>query len=106
MPLAFGAKGPQGSSQSSKNCAGSDCSRVDDAMPDAPTQSDTASTTPIKCKLPIITMDYERIDTYLTEIGALDEIVDALDRMTCLAQHAKGIWLTRAGCLRLGKKLR
>jgi len=87
MPLASRAKGPQGSSQRSESCTGSDCSRVDDAMPDASTQPDTATTTPIECKLPTITMDYERIDTYLTEIGAPDEIVDALDRITCLAQH-------------------
>ena len=33
-------------------------------------------------------MDYERIDTYLTEIGASDEILDTLDRITCLAQRA------------------
>ena len=91
MPLTSGAKGPQGGSQRSESCTGSDGSRVDDAMPDTPTQPDTATTTPIECKLPTITMDYERIDTYLTEIGALDEIVDALDRITCLAQHAEGI---------------
>jgi hypothetical protein len=60
-------------------------------MPDAPTQPDTTSTTLIESKLPIILSDYERIDTYLTEIRAPDEIVDALDRITCLAQHAKGI---------------
>jgi hypothetical protein len=36
-------------------------------------------------------MDYEQIDAYLTEIGAPDEIVEALDRITCLAQHAEGI---------------
>jgi hypothetical protein len=36
-------------------------------------------------------MDYEQIDTYLTEIEAADEIVDALERITCLAQHAEGI---------------
>jgi hypothetical protein len=60
-------------------------------MPDAPTQPDTEATTPIESKLPTILSDYERIDTYLTEIGAPDEIVDALDRITCLAQHAKGI---------------
>jgi len=83
--MASRAKGPLGSSRRSKSCTGSDCSRVDDAMPD------TASTTLIKCKLPTITIDYERINTYLTEIRALDEIVDALDRIICLAQHAKGI---------------
>jgi hypothetical protein len=85
MPLASRAKGPLGSSQRSESCASSDCSRVDDAMPDAPTQPDTASTTPIESKLPTILTDYERIDTYLTKIRALDEIVDALDRITCLA---------------------
>jgi len=36
-------------------------------------------------------MDYERNDIYLIEIGALDEIVDALDKITCLAKHAEGI---------------
>jgi hypothetical protein len=41
--------------------------------------------------LPTILTDYERINTYLTEIGALDDIVDVLDKITCLAQHAKGI---------------
>ena len=86
MPLASKAKGPLGSSQRSGSCASS---RVDDAMPDAPTQPDTASTTPIESKLSTILLDYERIDTYLTEIGAPDEIVDALDRITCLAQHAE-----------------
>jgi hypothetical protein len=60
-------------------------------MLDAPTQLDTASTTLIESKLPTILSDYEGIDTYLTEIRALDEIVDALDRITCLAQYAKGI---------------
>ena len=89
--MAFGAKGPLGSSQRSESCAGSNCSRVDDAMPDASTQPDTAATTPIECKLPTILMDYEQIDAYLTEIGAPDEIVAALDRITCLAQHAEGI---------------
>ena len=54
-------------------------------MPDASTQPDTAATTPIECKLPTILMDYEQIDAYLTEIGAPDEIVAALDRITCLA---------------------
>jgi hypothetical protein len=54
-------------------------------MPDAPTQLDTVATTLIKSKLPIILADYKRINTYLTEIRALDEIVDALDRITCLA---------------------
>jgi hypothetical protein len=36
-------------------------------------------------------MDYERIDAYLTEIGAPDEIGEAPGRITCLAQHAQGI---------------
>ncbi len=85
MPMASGAKGPLGSSRRSESCTGSDCSRVDDAMPDAPTQLDTTTTTLIECKLPKITIDYERINTYLTEIGASDEIVDALNRITCLA---------------------
>jgi len=70
MLLASGAKGLQGSNQGSESCTGSDCSRVDDSLPDTPTQQDTAATAPIGRKLPTITMDYERIDTYLTEIGA------------------------------------
>ena len=91
MPLASKAKGPLGSSQRSESCASSDCSCVNNAMPDAPTQLDTASTTLIKSKLSTILSDYKQINTYLTEIRALDKIVDALDRITCLAQHAKGI---------------
>jgi hypothetical protein len=79
MPLASRAKGPPGSSQRSESCAGSDCSRVDDAMPDAPTQLDTASTTPIESKLPTILTDYEQIDTYLAEIGAPDDIRDVFN---------------------------
>lgn len=85
MPLASRANRPQGGNQRSESCTSSDCSRVDDAMPDAPTLPDTATTTLSKCKLLTITMDYERIDTYLTKIGALDEIADALDRIACLA---------------------
>ena len=91
MPLASKAKGLLGGSQRSESCTSSDCSRVDDAMLDTPTQPDTATTTPIKSTLPTIIMDYERINTYLTEIGAPDEILDALDRITCLAKHAESI---------------
>lgn len=54
-------------------------------MLDAPTQPDTATTTFIKCKLPAIIIDYKQIDTHLTEIKALDEIVDVLDKITYLA---------------------
>jgi len=81
MPLASRAKDLQDGSQRSESCTGSDGSRVNDA----PTQPDTATTYPIGCKLPTITIDYERINTYLTEIIAPDEIVDALDKITCLA---------------------
>jgi len=59
-----------------------------DALLDAPTQLDTATTILAECTLPIIIIDYKRINAYLTEIGALDEIVEALDRIACLAQHA------------------
>jgi len=89
MPLASKASGSLGSSQ--RSAGGSDCDRDDampDAPPDAPTQPDTATTTPAECTLPTIIIDYERIDAYLTEIGAPDEIVEALDRIACLAQHA------------------
>jgi hypothetical protein len=57
----------------------------DDAMTDATTQPDTATTTPIECTPPTIIADYEQIDAYLTEIEAPDEIGEALDRITCLA---------------------
>jgi len=57
-------------------------------MLDALTQLDTATTTLVECILPTILIDYEQIDAYLTEIGALNEIVEALDRIACLAQHA------------------
>jgi hypothetical protein len=60
-------------------------------MPDAPTQPNTATTTLTEYILPSIFIDYKHIDTYLTEIGALDKIVEALDRVACLAQHAQGI---------------
>jgi len=73
---------PLASEASSSNF---DC---DDAMTDAPTQPDTATTALAECTLPTILIDYERIDAYLTEIGAADEIVEAIDRIACLAQHA------------------
>ena len=60
-------------------------------MLDTLTQLDIVSTTFIKSKLFIILLNYKRINTYLTEIRALDKIVDALDKITYLAQHAKGI---------------
>jgi len=91
MPLASEASGSVGNSQRSAGSAsGSNCD-CDDAMPDAPTQPDTATTTPAECTLPTILIDYEQIDAYLTEIGASNEIVEALDRIACLAQHAQGI---------------
>jgi hypothetical protein len=54
-------------------------------MLDAPTQLDTEATTLIKSKLLTILLDYKQINTYLTKIGALNKIVDALDKITCLA---------------------
>jgi len=59
-----------------------------DALLDAPTQLDTATTILAECTLPTIIINYKQIDAYLTEIGAPDEIVEALDRIACLAQHA------------------
>jgi hypothetical protein len=89
MPVASKASGLQGNSQRSAGCdRDRDC---DDARTDATIQPDTATTTPIECTLPTIIADYEQIDAYLTEIGAPDEIGEALDRITCLAQYAQGI---------------
>jgi hypothetical protein len=73
------------SAASDRDC---DC---DDATTDTTTPPDTATTTPIECTLPTIIADYEQTDAYLTEIGAPDEIGEALDRIICLAQHAQGI---------------
>ena len=70
MPLASEASGsPDNSQRSAGSDGSSECDR-DDAMSDAPTQQDTATTTPAECTLPTIIMDYEKIDAYLTEIGA------------------------------------
>jgi hypothetical protein len=91
MPLASEASGALGNSRRSVSSAGGSDRDRDDAMSDAPTQLDTATTTPAECTLPIILMNYERIDAYLTEIGAPDEIGEALDRITSLAQHAQDI---------------
>ena len=88
MPLASEASGSLGNSQRSVGSAGGSDRDCDDAMSDAPTQPDTATTTPAECTLPTILMDYEQIDAYLTEIGAPDAIGEALDRISCLAQHA------------------
>ena len=91
MPLASEASGSLGNSQRSAGSAGSRDRDCDDAMSDAPTQPDTATTTPAECTLPSILIDYELIDAYLSEIGAPDAIAAALDRIACLAQHAQGI---------------
>jgi len=88
MPLAFKASSLAGNSQRSTSSASSSNCDCNDAMPDAPTQLDTATTTLAECTLPIILIDYKQIDAYLIEIGASDEIVEALDRIACLAQHA------------------
>ena len=80
MPLDSEASGSPGNSQRSAGSNGSSERDRDDAMSDAPSQQDTATTTPAECTLPTIIMDYEKIDAYLTEIGGPDEITEALDR--------------------------
>jgi hypothetical protein len=92
MPVASEANRPPGGSQRSEGCTGSDGSRdINNAMLDAPTQPNTETTTPLECQLPSILIDYERINTYLTENGAPEDVVDALDRITCLAKDAESI---------------
>ena len=91
MPLAFKASGLAGNSQRSTSSTSSSNCDCNNAMLDAPTQLDTATTILVECTLPIILIDYKQIDAYLTEIGALDKIVEVLDRIACLAQHAQGI---------------
>jgi hypothetical protein len=90
MPLAPEASGLLGNSQCSSagGSAGGSDRDCDDTMSDAPTQPDTATTTLAKCTLPAILMDYKRIDAHSTKIGALDKLGEALDRITCPAQHA------------------
>ena len=91
MPLALRAKGLLGSSQHSKSYASSNSSYVNNTMLDTSTQLDIVLTTFIKSKLLTILLDYKQINTYLTKIKALDKIVNMLDKITCLVQHAKGI---------------
>ena len=91
MPLASKAKGLLGSSQYNKSYVSSNYSRVNNIMLNVSTQLNTVSTTLIKSKLFTILLDYKQINTYLTKIKALDKIADMLNKITYLAQHAKGI---------------
>ena len=91
MPLALKAKKLLDSSQYSKSYASSNYSCINNTMLDTPTQLDIALTTLIKSKLLIILLNYKQINIYLTKIKALDKIVNTLDKITCLAQHAKDI---------------
>ena len=91
MPLASEASGSPGNSQRGASSDSSSIRDRDNAMLDAPSQPGIATTTLAECTLLTIIMDYEKIDAYLTEIGAPDEIAYALDWIAYLAQQAQGI---------------
>ena len=62
----------------------------DDAV-DASSSRPTTPTTNEEDTQSNILLDYELIDTFLAEVGASDAVQDALNRITCLAQHVASV---------------
>ena len=74
-------------SQRSSRGGSGDC----DALVDASSSRPTTPTTHEEDTQSNILLDYELIDTFLAEAGASDAVQDALNRITCLAQHVASV---------------
>jgi hypothetical protein len=79
---------PARSQRSSSSGGGGDCN---DAAVDASSSQPTTPTTYEEDTQSNILLDYELIETFLIEAKASGAVLDALDRITCLAQHVASV---------------